>query len=290
MTQTRLFFTASEPDASRIFSELEIEFEDDGWPLAMTELDDATALQEISLYLDGEVPAAAQRLDRLVESTSGTSSVSAEPVPDIDWVAHALEGLQPVSAGRFMVHGSHDRDRPQPHQIGIEIDAGQAFGTGHHGTTSGCLDMIASIVRRERPANALDLGTGSAVLAIAIARLCRIPVLATDIDPVATAVAQQNIRLNGVTRYVTAATATGFQNKKILQAAPFDLIIANILARPLMALAPEMARNLASGGSVILSGILDRQRQAVLAAFRGQRFRHVRTISRDGWVTLHLKR
>lgn len=290
MNQTRLFFTASEPDASRIFSELEIEFEEDGWPLAMTELDDATALQEISLYLDGEAPAAALRLSRLVEFTPGTSSVSIEAVPDIDWVAHALEGLQPVSAGRFTVHGSHDRDRPKPHQIGIEIDAGQAFGTGHHGTTSGCLDMIASVVRRERPANALDLGTGSAVLAIAIARLCRIPVLATDIDPVAVAIAQQNIRLNGVTRYVTTATATGFHNSKISKAAPFDLIIANILARPLMALAPEMARKLASGKSVILSGILDRQRQAVLAAFRSQRFRHIRTVSRDGWVTLHLKR
>lgn len=290
MNQTRLFFTASEPDASRIFSELEIEFEEDGWPLAMTELDDATALQEISLYLDGESPAAALRLSRLVESTPGASSVSIEAVPDIDWVAYALEGLQPVSAGRITVHGSHDRDRPKPHQIGIEIDAGQAFGTGHHGTTSGCLDMIASVVRRERPANALDLGTGSAVLAIAIARLCRIPVLATDIDPVATAIAQQNIRLNGVTRYVTTATATGFHNAKISKAAPFDLIVANILARPLMALAPEMARNLVSGRSVILSGILDRQRQAVLAAFRSQRFRHIRTLNRDGWVTLHLKR
>ena len=290
MTQTRLFFTISEPDASRIFSKLEVEFEDDGWPLAMTELDDATALQEISLYLDGEVPAVAQRLDRLVETTPGTSSVSVEAVPDIDWVAHALDGLQPVSAGRFMVHGSHDRARLQPHQIGIEIDAGQAFGTGHHGTTSGCLDMMTSVVRRERPLNALDLGTGSAVLAIALAKMCRIPVLATDIDPVATAVAQQNISLNGVTRFVRATTANGFLDKRITEAAPFDLIITNILARPLMTLAPEMARNLVSGGSVILSGILDRQRQAVLAAYRNQQFRHVRTTSRDGWVTLHLKR
>lgn len=290
MTQTRLFFTISEPDASRIFSKLEVEFEDDGWPLAMTELDDATALQEISLYLDGEVPAVAQRLDRLVETTPGTSSVSVEAVPDIDWVAHALDGLQPVSAGRFMVHGSHDRARLQPHQIGIEIDAGQAFGTGHHGTTSGCLDMMTSVVRRERPLNALDLGTGSAVLAIALAKMCRIPVLATDIDPVATAVAQQNISLNGVTRFVRATNANGFLDKRITEAAPFDLIITNILARPLMTLAPEMARNLVSGGSVILSGILDRQRQAVLAAYRNQQFRHVRTTSRDGWVTLHLKR
>lgn len=150
--------------------------------------------------------------------------------------------------------------------------------------------MIESVVRRERPANVLDLGTGSAVLAIAVAKLGKIRVLATDIDPVATAVARQNIRLNGVERHVTTMTATGFRNHKISEAAPFDLIIANILARPLMALAPDMARNVTSGGSVILSGILDRQRQAVLAAFRNQQFRHVRTISKDGWVTLHLKR
>lgn len=290
MTQTRLFFTASEPDASRIFSELESEFEDEGWPLAMTELDEATALQEISLYLDGEAPEATQRISRLLDARPGTSTVSVEAVPDIDWVAHALEELRPVSAGRFIVHGSHDRNRRQPHQIGIEIDAGQAFGTGHHGTTSGCLHMIESVVRRERPANVLDLGTGSAVLAIAVAKLGKIRVLATDIDPVATAVARQNIRLNGVERHVTTMTATGFRNHKISEAAPFDLIIANILARPLMALAPDMARNVTSGGSVILSGILDRQRQAVLAAFRNQQFRHVRTISKDGWVTLHLKR
>lgn len=290
MTQTRLFFTANEPDASRIFADLETEFEDDGWPLAMTELDETTALQEISLYLDGERQTIEQRLSRHVESVPGTSRISAEAVPDVDWVAHSLQGLQPVSAGRFLIHGRHDRHCLQPHQIGIEIEAGQAFGTGHHGTTSGCLEMLTSVVRRERPLNAIDLGTGSAVLAIALAKMARIPVLATDIDPVATVVARQNIRLNGVAGRVTATTAVGFQNREIADAAPFDLIIANILARPLMALAPEMARMLASNGSVILSGILDRQRQAVLAAYRTQRFRHISTLHRNGWVTLHLKR
>ena len=117
-------------------------------------------------------------------------------MPDIDWVAKSLEGLQPVRAGRFLVHGSHDRDRRRPGDLAIEIEAGLAFGTGHHGTTSGCLEMIEMVVRRERPSNALDLGTGSAVLAIALAKLAHIPVLATDIDPVATRVAAANARLN----------------------------------------------------------------------------------------------
>ena len=110
-------------------------------------------------------------------------------LPDIDWVAKSLEGLQPVRAGRFLVHGSHDRDKRRAGDLAIEIEAGLAFGTGHHGTTAGCLEMIDTVVRRERPRNALDLGTGSAVLAIALAKLAHIPVLATDIDPVATRVA-----------------------------------------------------------------------------------------------------
>ena len=145
-------------------------------------------------------------------------------------------------------------------------------------------------MRREHPRSALDLGTGSAVLAIAIARLARIPVLATDIDPVATSVAAANVRLNGASRFVRTVTATGFHHRAFAASRPFDLIVANILARPLMRLAPDMAANLRRGGSLILSGILDRQRDAVVAAYVGQRFRHVATLHREGWVTIHLKR
>ena len=146
------------------------------------------------------------------------------------------------------------------------------------------------VVRRERPGNALDLGTGSAVLAIALAKLARIPVLATDIDSVATKVAAENVRLNGVAHFVHAVTAPGFHHPAFALKAPFDLIVANILARPLMRLAPEMRHHLAPGGSLILSGILDRQRDAVVSAYVAQRFRHVRTTHREGWVTIHLKR
>ena len=175
----------------------------------------------------------------IIDSTGATLLLESEALPDIDWVARSLEGLKPVRAGRFFVHGAHDRTLSHVGSIAIEIEAGLAFGTGHHGTTAGCLEMIDRVVRRERPRNALDLGAGSAVLAIAVAKLGRIPVLATDIDPVAIRVARQNVRLNGASAYVQAVTATGFHHPAFAANAPFDLIVANILARPLMQLAPE---------------------------------------------------
>ena len=135
--------------------------------------------------------------------------------------------MPPVVAGRFTVHGSHDRDKRRSGDMAIEIEAGLAFGTGHHGTTAGCLEMLERIVARERPRNALDLGTGSAVLAIALAKLAHIPVLATDIDPVAVKVARDNARLNGVSAFVEARTATGFHHPAFAQRGPFDLIVAN---------------------------------------------------------------
>jgi ribosomal protein L11 methyltransferase len=226
----------------------------------------------------------------LLDGLIGPTTIQREVLPEIDWVAHSLEGLKPVRAARFFVHGRHDRDERRPNDIPIEIEAGQAFGTGHHGTTAGCLEMIARVAERGKPKNALDLGTGSAVLAIGLAKLAHIPVLATDIDPVAVRVAEGNVSLNGTCSLVETRVATGFQHPVFAQKGPFDLIVANILARPLMRLAPEMARHLAPNGSLILSGILDRQRRAVLAAYSNQRFRHIATLHREGWVTLHLKR
>lgn len=290
MGQTRLFFTAGKAACEAVYPAIEAAFEEDGLPLAMVELDEAADLHEISLYIDGDAGDAEHRLTALLRDLVEPPVVLREVLPDIDWVARSLEGLKPVRAGRFLVHGSHDRDRRRIGDIAIEIEAGLAFGTGHHGTTAGCLEMIATVMRREQPRNALDLGTGSAVLAIAMARLAHIPVLATDIDPVATAVAADNARLNGVETSIYTATATGFHHPVFAAFGPFDLIVANILARPLMQLAPQMARHLTPGGSLILSGILERQRNAVVAAYVGQHFRHVRTLPREGWVTLHLKR
>jgi ribosomal protein L11 methyltransferase len=290
VTQTRLHLEAGRGDALIIYAAMEGEFEDDGLPLAMVEIDETTALQEISVYADGDGASVEKRIRRLLAELSLDLPIAREELPNVDWVAKSLEGLAPVRAGRFLVYGSHARAERDGGVIGIEIEAGMAFGTGHHATTCGCLEMIDAIAIRERPRNALDIGTGSAVLAIAIAKLLRIPVLATDVDPTASSVAAANIRKNGVSSLVRTRTASGLRDKVLSASAPFDLIVANILARPLMTMAPDMSRSLTPGGSVILSGILERQRNAVLAAYGTQRFRHVRTLRRQGWVTLHLKR
>src|SRR5690606_2738539 len=154
---------------------------------------------------------------------------------------------------------------------------------------SGCLEMIEEVVEREHPTNALDLGTGSAVLAIAIAKLAPIPVLATDIDPIAVTVAAENTVLNGVSEHVVTATAEGFDHPIFRSYTPFDLIVANILANPLMELAPSLKSHLAPSGSIILSGILDSQHDMVLAAYQAQGLTHEKTFHREGWVTIHLK-
>jgi ribosomal protein L11 methyltransferase len=291
MGQTRLHVAVARDAALRIYAGLEQVFEDDGYPLAILEPDEASGLSEVSLYVDADdLGRAAAEMQRIVGAVGRDLVVNAEQLPEIDWVARALEGLKPVRAGRFFVHGAHDRRLRPPSGIAIEIEAGLAFGTGHHGTTAGCLELIERIVRQEKPENALDLGTGSGVLAIAVAKMAHIPVLATDIDPVATRVARDNVRLNGASGFVETVTAPGFHHPVFGRRGPFGLIVANILARPLMRLAPGMAENLEPGGSLVLSGILDSQRDAVLAAYVGQRFRHAATLHREGWSTLHLKR
>ncbi|PAQ03526.1 50S ribosomal protein L11 methyltransferase [Mesorhizobium mediterraneum] len=290
MTQTRLYFTTGKIEADRIFAAFETAFEDEGLPIAILEVDEDRDIHEVSLYADGDVDAVEARVEEILAGLALSRPIAREPVPDIDWVTRSLEGLKPVRAGRFFVHGAHDRRKRHSGELAIEIEAGLAFGTGHHGTTAGCLEMLEQVVRRERPRNALDLGTGSAVLAIAVAKLAHIPVLATDIDPVAIKVAAANARLNHVKALVEAVTAPGFHHPIFAARGPFDLIVANILARPLMRLAPEMAGHVTLGGSIVLSGILDRQRDAVISAYVGQRFRHVRTLHREGWVTIHLKR
>ncbi|ESY68444.1 MULTISPECIES: 50S ribosomal protein L11 methyltransferase [Mesorhizobium] len=289
MTQTRLHFTTGKVEAERIFVALEMAFEDEGLPIAVLEVDEDKDIYEVSLYADGDVDAIEARMKDILAGLTLSKPVEREALPDIDWVARSLEGLKPVRAGRFFVHGAHDRRKRHSGELAIEIEAGLAFGTGHHGTTSGCLEMLERVVRREHPRNALDLGTGSAVLAIAVAKLAHIPVLATDIDPVAVKVAAANARLNHVKALIETVTAPGFHHPIFGKRAPFDLIIANILARPLMRLAPQMAGHIALGGSIVLSGILERQRDAVISAYVGQNFRHVRTLHREGWVTIHLK-
>ncbi|HEY5080877.1 MAG TPA: 50S ribosomal protein L11 methyltransferase [Bauldia sp.] len=206
-----------------------------------------------------------------------------------DWVAKSLEGLAPVRAGRFLVHGSHDRARVGGNDIGIEIEAGLAFGTGHHGTTTGCLLAIDRIAKTRPIVNALDVGTGSGVLAIALAKRARAEVLASDIDPVAERVARANVRLNGVSHFVRTLVATGLNHLTIGARAPYDLIVANILAGPLVHLAPAIAHNLAPSGNVILSGLLTEQQRRVAAMYRDVGLMFSRSLILGEWATLVLQ-
>lgn len=207
-----------------------------------------------------------------------------------NWVKESLIGLRPVTAGRFVIHGAHDRDRVPPHSLGIEIEAATAFGTGHHGTTRGCLLALDAFARRSPPPprHILDLGTGTGVLAIAAAKLFRVPVLATDIDPHAAKTARENARLNGVGALVTAKHAAGLCAPEIVARAPFDLVLSNILLRPLQRLAAPIARQLMPNARVVLSGILATQANAAIASYRSQGLMLERTFALDGWVTLVL--
>jgi ribosomal protein L11 methyltransferase len=291
LSEIRLYVTTTEVLAGEVLDLLSEVFGEEDFAIATTEIDEKKDIWEASVYMmrddEDEVRV---RVEKALSVTFPTMTLEREVIPDVDWVAKSLEGLKPVRAGRFLVHGSHDRDKVRSGDIAIEIDAGQAFGTGHHGTTAGCLEVIDRVVRSRRVLNALDLGTGSGVLAIAVRKLKNIPVLATDIDPIATRVAAENVRRNGIASGIVTETAPGFHSTAFSNHGPFDLIIANILARPLIKMAPQLVTHLAPGGSVILSGILAAQRWKVLAAYNGAHLRHVRTIWRNGWVTIHLDR
>ncbi len=235
-------------------------------------------------------PPDAAALGRFLEERDITAQLEISAVPDADWVTISQERLHPVRAGRFLVHGRHDRARIPPSRWAIEIDAAQAFGTAHHGSTRGCLLALDRLAKTRAVSCVLDLGTGSGVLAIAAARSWRAPVIASDIDPVATGIARTHARRNGVARLVTSVTAPGLRHPLIRARAPFDLVVANILARPLTALAPALARAIRPGGSLVLSGITGDQARRVAAAFRSAGFQSQRRLAVAGWVTLLLVR
>jgi ribosomal protein L11 methyltransferase len=206
-----------------------------------------------------------------------------------DWVKASLEGLQPVRAGRFLVHGAHDREQRRPNDLAIEIEAALAFGTGHHGTTKGCLLAMWRALKR-RPRHVLDVGTGTGILAFAAAKALRRRVVAGDIDAEAVRVARENARLNGVGGLIGFYTAPGVRHALADQPGRFDLVTANILARPLRRLAPALARVLASDGTMILSGLLPGDVPGVLAAYAAQGLRLRRRCLIEGWATLEMKR
>ena len=246
---------------------------------------------QVSVYFE-ENPDANER-DRLADalrSAGANGQFAIDRLPETDWVAKSLQALAPVRAARFLVHGHHDRTRVMPNDLAIEIEAGLAFGTGHHGTTTGCLMAIDRVAKCHPIANALDIGTGSGVLAIAIAKRTKAGVMASDIDPVAVAVARENVRLNRVASRVRTIVADGLGSRPIRDRAPYDLIVANILAGPLVMMAPAIHRNVASGGTVILSGLLTTQARRIAAIYRGQCLRRTGSIVIGEWVTLIFRR
>ena len=229
----------------------------------------------------------------LVTSAAGAEiarTIDFDTIEAKDWVKASLEDLVPVPAGRFVVHGQHDRERLAPNKVGIEIEAALAFGTGHHGTTRGCLLLLDHVLKAWRPRRVLDLGTGTGVLAIAAAKALHEKVLASDIDPPSVQVARENARLNVSGHLVRPIRATGFSASQFASAAPFDLVLANILANPLRQLAAPMARHLAPSALVILSGLLTPQARGVIAAYRARGLVPVRHLRIEGWSSLLLRK
>jgi ribosomal protein L11 methyltransferase len=227
----------------------------------------------------------------LTDAGFAPRSEATAAVPDADWVAESQKALPPVRAGRFIVHGRHDRARSFS-QWAIEIDAGRAFGTAHHGTTKGCLLAIGALPALVKPRTVLDLGTGSGVLAIAAAKIFahRVSTAAADIDPIAIVIARENCRENGAAGSVGLYVGDGMKPAAAYARAPFDIVVANILAKPLLKLAPRLRELTRRGGVLILSGLLCRQAREILARYGATGFRLVQRRDLEGWATLTLRR
>ncbi|SMY06624.1 50S ribosomal protein L11 methyltransferase [Flavimaricola marinus] len=254
------------------------------------EIEDDSGLWEVCAYFEGAPDAVV--LDLLAASYGAKPFVISE-VPDVDWVAHVRRELAPVEAGRFFVYGGHDADKVPDDRLALLIEASMAFGTGHHGTTLGCLRALDRLVDEGWEAKAVaDIGCGTAVLAMAAAAVWPEagPILASDIDQVAVDVARTNVAANGMQHRVACLEAAGFDAPALHDAAPYDLIFANILKGPLTELAPAMAAHVRPGGIVILSGLLTTQAEAILEVYKGVglQLRHREDIV--DWTALTLSR
>jgi ribosomal protein L11 methyltransferase len=288
-THRASFSIGSEIAARRLVDVLtEVFFEDDA---AVAAFEQPNGQWDVALHFANAPDRAWLR--ELVATSAGNEiadTLAFDTVEARDWVKSSLEDLVPVPAGRFVVHGSHDRDRVAPNKLAIEIEAALAFGTGHHGTTRGCLLLLDHVLKSTRPGRVLDLGTGTGVLGIAAAKALHRAVLASDIDPASVKVAVENALLNEVGHHVRVIRATGFAAADFGRCGPFDLVLANILANPLRQLAGPMVRHLAPGARVILSGLLTHQAPAVIAAYRARGLVPLRHLRIEGWSSLLLRK
>ncbi len=254
--------------------------------VSLSKDDDARvdAAWKLEAYFEGRPDAAA--LAALIADT-GLGAPAIEELPDIDWVAHSLEGLGVVEAGRFILYGSHDAGKlpADEARIPILIEANQAFGTGHHPTTAGCLTLLDRFAGAP-PEAVFDLGCGSAVLAIAAAKLWDVEVLASDIDAKSVEIARENIAINGVGDLVTAIAVDGFADPRIRVRAPYDFVFANILAGPLVELAPQMAAHIAPRGRAMLAGLMAEQEAGVAAAYEAAGFKLLNRLDHATWPVL----
>lgn len=277
-----------EASARRVFDVLtEIFFEGEA---AITAFERPDGRWDVTVHF-AEAPDQAT-LREIVANAAGAQiadTITFEVVEARDWVKASLEDLVPVPAGRFVVHGQHDRARVPANKLGIEIEAALAFGTGHHGTTRGCLLLLDHVLKAHPVRRVLDLGTGTGVLAIAAAKARHKAVFASDIDAPSVRVARENAALNGVGNLVTVIRATGFSAPEFAAHGPFDLVLANILANPLRQLAGAMAGHLAPSALVILSGLLTHQAPAVIAAYRARGLVPMRHLRIEGWSSLLLR-
>jgi ribosomal protein L11 methyltransferase len=285
IARVTLTFPNLSHQAAHDFAEMiENDFQLDALAVTINETDETLAMWETVAWFTSNVEAvdARNHLDR--------PDAIIAPVPDVDWVRRSLEGLAPVTAGRFYLHGSHDRHVRRSGGHSFEIDAGTAFGTGHHGTTAGCLSALDDILKRHRPKRILDLGCGTGVLAIAAAQALKTRALATDIDAEAVRVTVRNAELNGVRPLIIAATAAGLHHHVITNHAPYDLIFANILARPLASLAQGLSSILKPGGHLILSGLTFDQLRWIRACYTNRGLVPTKTIRNLNWIALVMQK
>ena len=287
MTAGPVQITALGPraDAEAAASAIDCDLVLEGAAYSILEEDEAVGRWRIDAF-----PVSDEEADAFRRTLDGFSAltVKTEPLADADWLAMALSGLPPVRAGRFFIYGMHDLGRTPVNAVNLRIEAGAAFGTGHHGTTTGCLLAYHLLLKTGPYRRVLDVGCGTGVLAIAAAKCGARSVVGTDIDRVSVRIARENASLNQTrARFVHAA---GLDHPMVRGGGPYDLVFANILARPLVSLAQPIRLALRPGGTAILSGLLRSQERLVRAAYLARGFRLVQRLHRDAWATLVLAR